>query len=116
MGAVPQYEANAAAEENRPTSRTSPRIFAATRGPTPQIESRFAGATWSSAEVMSRSTAPISPERERSLVIAEQASEDRTRSVARALDARRRAMSRRSEEHTSELQSPVHLVCRLLLE
>src|SRR5438876_8082491 len=30
----------------------------------------------------------------------------RTRSAARA----------RSEEHTSELQSPVHLVCRLLLE
>src|SRR6266581_8015472 len=32
---------------------------------------------------------------------------------------RRRADSRsgtRSEEHTSELQSPVHLVCRLLLE
>src|SRR5690348_17488597 len=28
--------------------------------------------------------------------------------------ARRR--SQRSEEHTSELQSPVHLVCRLLLE
>src|SRR5690348_18095591 len=26
------------------------------------------------------------------------------------------AMSGRSEEHTSELQSPVHLVCRLLLE
>src|SRR5690348_18185738 len=25
-------------------------------------------------------------------------------------------VSRRSEEHTSELQSPVHLVCRLLLE
>src|SRR5438876_2033269 len=28
----------------------------------------------------------------------------------------RRASSARSEEHTSELQSPVHLVCRLLLE
>src|SRR5690348_17508088 len=28
----------------------------------------------------------------------------------------RRAGSERSEEHTSELQSPVHLVCRLLLE
>src|SRR5690348_17983534 len=28
----------------------------------------------------------------------------------------RRAIPRRSEEHTSELQSPVHLVCRLLLE
>src|SRR4051794_41753571 len=26
------------------------------------------------------------------------------------------AFGRRSEEHTSELQSPVHLVCRLLLE
>src|SRR6267154_3865922 len=26
------------------------------------------------------------------------------------------APSNRSEEHTSELQSPVHLVCRLLLE
>src|SRR2546426_7669833 len=29
---------------------------------------------------------------------------------------RRRAPSRRSEEHTSELQSPCNLVCRLLLE
>src|SRR5690348_18214685 len=27
-----------------------------------------------------------------------------------------RLLRRRSEEHTSELQSPVHLVCRLLLE
>src|SRR5258708_24949273 len=27
-----------------------------------------------------------------------------------------RARGRRSEEHTSELQSPDHLVCRLLLE
>src|SRR6266581_9246275 len=27
-----------------------------------------------------------------------------------------RSRPRRSEEHTSELQSPVHLVCRLLLE
>src|SRR5947208_8242783 len=27
-----------------------------------------------------------------------------------------RALARRSEEHTSELQSPDHLVCRLLLE
>src|SRR6202041_3122921 len=26
------------------------------------------------------------------------------------------AIEQRSEEHTSELQSPVHLVCRLLLE
>src|SRR5690348_18223569 len=35
------------------------------------------------------------------------------------IDARARgirAQQERSEEHTSELQSPVHLVCRLLLE
>src|SRR4051794_41628240 len=31
-------------------------------------------------------------------------------------NTRRRPRSWRSEEHTSELQSPVHLVCRLLLE
>src|SRR5690348_18258166 len=33
-----------------------------------------------------------------------------------ARGAHRIRASRRSEEHTSELQSPVHLVCRLLLE
>src|SRR5689334_16237716 len=32
------------------------------------------------------------------------------------LSARRSALTRRSEEHTSELQSQFHLVCRLLLE
>src|SRR5690348_17687065 len=31
-------------------------------------------------------------------------------------DGGRGAITMRSEEHTSELQSPVHLVCRLLLE
>src|SRR5438876_4281540 len=31
-------------------------------------------------------------------------------------DLRRITVQNRSEEHTSELQSPVHLVCRLLLE
>src|SRR2546426_8221696 len=43
----------------------------------------------------------------------------RGRLTARQLEAARRAMSRhikRSEEHTSELQSPCNLVCRLLLE
>src|SRR5690348_17463510 len=33
-----------------------------------------------------------------------------------ALAADQGAADERSEEHTSELQSPVHLVCRLLLE
>src|SRR4051794_41583916 len=32
------------------------------------------------------------------------------------LDRLGKAVDDRSEEHTSELQSPVHLVCRLLLE
>src|SRR5258708_25721361 len=35
---------------------------------------------------------------------------------ARAVHARAMSSGSRSEEHTSELQSPDHLVCRLLLE
>src|SRR5256885_5532645 len=40
----------------------------------------------------------------------------RTRSRCRETDAARRRPRCRSEEHTSELQSPCNLVCRLLLE
>src|SRR5690348_17987183 len=40
----------------------------------------------------------------------------RDRRVRRAVHGAPGAEARRSEEHTSELQSPVHLVCRLLLE
>src|SRR5207244_11853454 len=40
----------------------------------------------------------------------------RRRSIARSLGQLHSAILRRSEEHTSELQSPDHLVCRLLLE
>src|SRR5690348_17398563 len=36
--------------------------------------------------------------------------------VSLSLFAPQYTMTIRSEEHTSELQSPVHLVCRLLLE
>src|SRR5438552_11473960 len=36
--------------------------------------------------------------------------------VPRVPRRRQRHQSQRSEEHTSELQSPDHLVCRLLLE
>src|SRR2546426_2365322 len=39
-----------------------------------------------------------------------------TRSSVRCETSRGRAGSPRSEEHTSELQSPCNLVCRLLLE
>src|SRR5256885_12558100 len=37
-------------------------------------------------------------------------------SLVREEKVRRARMDRRSEEHTSELQSPCNLVCRLLLE
>src|SRR5258708_24373804 len=36
--------------------------------------------------------------------------------LAKAHDGLRTVLGKRSEEHTSELQSPDHLVCRLLLE
>src|SRR5690348_17519702 len=36
--------------------------------------------------------------------------------TGRCMSCRRKPPRWRSEEHTSELQSPVHLVCRLLLE
>src|SRR5438876_10054750 len=36
--------------------------------------------------------------------------------AARGRSSARERVGHRSEEHTSELQSPVHLVCRLLLE
>src|SRR5438876_5309842 len=36
--------------------------------------------------------------------------------AARGKPPARESNTRRSEEHTPELQSPVHLVCRLLLE
>src|SRR5256885_10559745 len=38
------------------------------------------------------------------------------RRVAAGRRCRGRSLGRRSEEHTSELQSPCNLVCRLLLE
>src|SRR5437764_2398021 len=40
----------------------------------------------------------------------------RARSAPPSRAAPRAAAGRRSEEHTSELQSPMYLVCRLLLE
>src|SRR5438876_8778547 len=39
-----------------------------------------------------------------------------SRAVGRPIKRRPMRAHARSEEHTSELQSPVHLVCRLLLE
>src|SRR5690348_17879304 len=41
---------------------------------------------------------------------------DQLTAPVRFTQAAREMIADRSEEHTSELQSPVHLVCRLLLE
>src|SRR5690348_17453866 len=45
-----------------------------------------------------------------------QATNKDSKAAAKKKNASTTANEKRSEEHTSELQSPVHLVCRLLLE
>src|SRR2546426_6071530 len=57
------------------------------------------------------------PERRQILVVSD-ASRDRTDEIVQEFAARGVQLLRlpRSEEHTSELQSPCNLVCRLLLE
>src|SRR5690348_662363 len=53
---------------------------------------------------------------EQSQRVLDQATEGFTLQVVGEEDESDENISMRSEEHTSELQSPVHLVCRLLLE
>src|SRR5437870_9852330 len=50
------------------------------------------------------------------LLLARAAARQKEMTIRLALGAKRRRLLRRSEEHTSELQSRGHLVCRLLLE
>src|SRR5688572_31767965 len=52
----------------------------------------------------------------RSLILGEDSTPVSTRTCARAGTATCAAARKRSEEHTSELQSQSNLVCRLLLE
>src|SRR5205807_9000520 len=52
----------------------------------------------------------------RCLTVVTQVSGGRGPAGCGGLPVRRRRVGRRSEEHTSELQSPCNLVCRLLLE
>src|SRR5438876_2047422 len=58
---------------------------------------------------------PISSDARRTSRKASRSRSDTSRRDAGTGSGSRR-LPRRSEEHTSELQSPVHLVCRLLLE
>src|SRR5689334_23742459 len=62
------------------------------------------------AEILTR-TSCISARREGGIWVAELQAADGTRRTVRA-----KGLVNRSEEHTSELQSQFHLVCRLLLE
>src|SRR5690348_18189886 len=56
-----------------------------------------------------------SPQRQRERLRVRHGRRDRGHGAWRSV-VRARGRQIRSEEHTSELQSPVHLVCRLLLE
>src|SRR5690348_18068411 len=60
----------------------------------------------------------ISPENRKAIEIISHGSDPNFYGVdaSQGLERRPRRKNWRSEEHTSELQSPVHLVCRLLLE
>src|SRR5690625_7920443 len=60
----------------------------------------------------------VEVQHERLQLLTEQETHNRARRVQTLLDDWRRRMTQavRSEEHTSELQSRGHLVCRLLLE
>src|SRR5207248_11166083 len=63
----------------------------------------------SASETHARPRAPGAPAPERELGVL-------SVDVVRSMQMKRPGESQRSEEHTSELQSPYDLVCRLLLE
>src|SRR5258708_33024703 len=70
--------------------------------------------------VHAQTSAPASPSSDQPVTMERFVVEGYTQSLAASLDSKRQANAIvdviRSEEHTSELQSPDHLVCRLLLE
>src|SRR5438477_7377926 len=70
----------------------------------------------SKIEVCARAVLPGSSGAEHQATGALPQSADRTGSAGHHLVEQRQENRRRSEEHTSELQSHVNLVCRLLLE
>src|SRR5687768_18116690 len=61
-------------------------------------------------------SAPAKPGRRTSILLAPRRREARRTLLANRLEPLAYVLVHRSEEHTSELQSRLHLVCRLLLE
>src|SRR2546426_6379894 len=72
------------------------------------IQRRGAIVAWMGRALIVRESEPPAAPKPRLL--------DRVRGAIRAHHYSRRTEEARSEEHTSELQSPCNLVCRLLLE
>src|SRR5690348_18127377 len=105
---------------SKPTRVESPvalrRSSSACRVESPPAEGiSVPGANAGSRTSMSNETCTFPPSR-RSAILRADPPRSRAISAAGTISTSLARMKSRSEEHTSELQSPVHLVCRLLLE
>src|SRR2546429_3590799 len=76
---------------------------------TPPMEARISGSRSSSMKSPGRMASSCS-------TVASARASSATRVTSAAWISRLSTLTQRSEEHTSELQSRLHLVCRLLLE
>src|SRR5690625_6618469 len=84
-------------------------ILRARASPAPRLSRALSTASWSRPRRIGEY------ERPRSRPIAERTTKSSSRVTPEGIDRRIDRRSMRSEEHTSELQSRGHLVCRLLL-
>src|SRR6202453_1787509 len=100
------------------------RFTAVTGSPAPPAEQKFSGFA---TRTMKRITARFANSEEEFWRIAacracwdptgrELSTNSKPSNAAERMEYGQRFLELRSEEHTSELQSPIHLVCRLLLE
>src|SRR5437867_6826734 len=94
--------------------RGCPVIVSPQRTTWPSLTSRSASATWTSSSHVRGTLRPFCSSRSFRYTKTDDAGEWPTPYVLPS--HRQRLRNARSEEHTSELQSPYDLVCRLLLE